>query len=187
MKHKQYRRLATLALLTALPLTAVSAPATKPTPSVERGAYLVKTMGCHNCHTPWKMGPRGPEPDMTRALSGHPANIVLPPPPALPPGMWNWMGAATNTAYAGAWGVSYAANLTPDTETGLGKWSAETFIATMKTGRREGKGRHLLPPMPYPDVAALNDGDMRALHAYLQSIPAVRNLVPTPVDPVEKK
>ena len=55
---------------------------------VERGAYLVTTMGCNDCHTPWKMGPRGPEPDMTRALTGHPADMVMPPAPALPPGPW---------------------------------------------------------------------------------------------------
>src|SRR5688572_190932 len=62
---------------------------------VERGAYLVRTMGCHDCHTPWKLGPRGPEPDMSRALTGHPAETIMPPPPALPPGPWTWLGAAT--------------------------------------------------------------------------------------------
>ena len=41
--------------------------------------YLVGAMGCNDCHTPWKLGPKGPEPDMTRALSGHPADFVMPP------------------------------------------------------------------------------------------------------------
>ncbi len=153
--------------------------------AIERGAYLVRTMGCHDCHTPWKMGPKGPEPDMSRALTGHPADMVMPPPPALPPGPWVWMGSATNTAFAGPWGVSFTANLTPDPETGLGKWTAETFIATMKTGRHEGKGRPLLPPMPWPVVGALNDADIRALFAYLQSLEPVHNRVPAPVDPPE--
>ena len=58
------------------------------------------------------------------------------------------MGAATNTAFAGPWGVSFTANLTPDKETGLGKWTEEMFIATMRTGRHQGKGRPMLPPMP---------------------------------------
>ena len=40
------------------------------------GKYLVDTSGCHDCHTPWHMGPNGPEPDMSRALSGHPQDIV---------------------------------------------------------------------------------------------------------------
>jgi hypothetical protein len=96
-----------------------------------------------------------------------------------------WIGAATNTAFAGPWGVSFAANLTPDPETGLGKWTPEMFIATMKTGRHEGKGRPILPPMPYFVVAKLTDEDIRDLFAYLQSLPPVRNRVPAPVDPPE--
>jgi hypothetical protein len=152
---------------------------------IERGGYLVRTMGCNDCHTPWKMGPKGPEPDMTRALTGHPADLVMPPPPTLPEGPWVWMGAATNTAFAGPWGVSFTMNLTPDKETGLGNWTEEMFIAAMKTGRHEGKGRPILPPMPYFVVAQLNDQDIRALFAYLQSLPPVRNRVPAPIDPPE--
>ena len=152
---------------------------------VEHGAYMVRTMGCNDCHTPWKLGPRGPEPDMSRALTGHPADMVMPPPPALPPGPWMWMAAATNTAFAGPWGVSFTANLTPDPDTGLGKWTEEMFIATMRTGRHEGKGRPLMPPMPYQIIGALNDEDIRDLFAYLQSLPPVRNRVPAPIDPPE--
>ncbi|MDP1570027.1 MAG: c-type cytochrome [Vicinamibacterales bacterium] len=153
--------------------------------AVERGAYLVKTMGCHDCHTPWTMGPRGPEPDMSRALTGHPADFVMPPPPPLPPGPWLWLGAATNTAFAGPWGVSFTANLTPDKETGLGNWTAETFIAMLKTGRHEGKGRAVLPPMPVQVYAELTEEDMRAVFAYLQSLAPVHNRVPQPIDPPE--
>jgi cytochrome c553 len=154
---------------------------------VERGAHLVRTMGCNDCHTPWKVGPRGPEPDMSRALTGHPQDLVMPTPPALPPGPWTWMAAGTNTAFAGPWGVSFTANLTPDPETGLGKWTEAMFIETMKTGRHEGKGRKLLPPMPFPIIAALSDEDMRSLFAYLQSLPPVRNRVPQPIDPPETR
>ena len=152
---------------------------------IERGAYLVRTMGCNDCHTPLKMGPRGPEPDMSRALTGHPADLVMPAPPQLPPGPWAWVGAATNTAFAGPWGVSFTANLTPDPDTGLGKWTEEMFIATMKTGRHEGKGRPILPPMPYFIIGALNDQDIKSLFAYLQSLTPVRNRVPQPIDPPE--
>jgi mono/diheme cytochrome c family protein len=95
------------------------------------------------------------------------------------------MGAATNTAFAGPWGVSFAANLTPDKETGLGAWTEEMFIATMRTQRHQGKGRALLPPMPASMIANLNDEDLKALFAYLQSLTPVRNRVPTPVDPPE--
>ena len=159
--------------------------AADPNPAIARGAYLVRAMGCNHCHTPFKMGPNGPEPDMSRELSGHPEALTMPPAPKLPEGPWVWTAAGTNTAFAGPWGVSFTANLTPDPETGLGRWTAETFIATMRTGRHEGKGRHLLPPMPFENIAALNDDDVRALFAYLQSLKPLRNRVPAPIDPPE--
>jgi hypothetical protein len=178
--------------LTALSGAIASAVSTAESPStpndparIERGAYLVRTMGCNDCHTPWKMGPNGPEQDMSRALTGHPEDLVLPPPPVLPPGPWIGTMSATNTAFAGPWGISYTMNLTPDSETGLGDWTEEMFIQTMRTGRHEGKGRQLKPPMPWFIVGALNDEDIKSLWAYLRSLKAVRNRVPQPVDPPE--
>ena len=106
------------------------APGMPPTGAdrVARGAYLVSAMGCNDCHTPFKDGPKGPEPDMSRALTGHPADLVMPPAPSLPRGPWTWSGAVTNTAFAGPWGVSFTANLTPDVETGLGAWTDVTTL-----------------------------------------------------------
>jgi hypothetical protein len=153
---------------------------------VERGAYLVTMMGCNDCHTPWKMGAQGPEPDMMRALTGHPQDMVMPPPPAAA-GPWIWHGAATNTAFAGPWGVSFTANLTPDRETGLGSWSEEMFIATMRTARHQGKGRPILPPMPVKMIGKANDEDLKSIFAYLQSLPPVKNKVPAPIDPPEAR
>jgi hypothetical protein len=43
---------------------------------VAHGEYLVKTGGCNDCHTPWKMGDNGPEPDMSKMLMGHPAGLA---------------------------------------------------------------------------------------------------------------
>jgi hypothetical protein len=149
---------------------------------VERGAYLVGMMGCNDCHTPWKMGPQGPEPDMTRALTGHPQDVVMPPAPAAS-GPWIWHGGATNTAFAGPWGVSFTANLTPDKETGLGTWTEEMFIATMRTARHQGKGRPILPPMPVKMIGRANDEDLKSIFAYLQSLAPVKNKVPAPVEP----
>ena len=153
---------------------------------VERGAYLVGMMGCNDCHTPWKLGPQGPEPDMTKALTGHPQDMVMPPPPPAS-GPWTWHGGATNTAFAGAWGVSFTANLTPDPETGLGKWTEDMFLATMRTARHQGKGRPILPPMPVKMIGKANDEDLKSIFAYLQSLPPVKNRVPAPVDPPEAK
>lgn len=150
---------------------------------VARGEYLVTFGGCHDCHTPWKMGANGPEPDMTRALSGHPESMAMPPAPKMPPGPWMASVAATMTAWAGPWGTSFTANLTPDKETGLGTWTVTTFIETLRNGRHMGRGRPLLPPMPYQNVAKLTDDDLGALFAYLQSLPPIKNRVPQPVPP----
>src|SRR3954466_15938389 len=147
---------------------------------VERGAHLVASMGCGDCHTPMKMGPKGPEKDLERALTGHPAEAVMPPPPP-PSGPWLWHGSATGTAFAGPWGVSFTANLTPDKETGLGNWTEEMFIATARTGRHQGKGRPVLPPMPIQILAALEDEDIKSVFAYLQSLAPVKNKVPAPI------
>jgi mono/diheme cytochrome c family protein len=152
---------------------------------VVRGKYLVDIMGCHDCHTPWKIGPNGPEMDMSRALTGHPQELNMPPAPALPAGPWMATFGATMTAWSGPWGTSFTMNLTPDKETGLGDWTEEQFIATMKTGRDRGKGRPLLPPMPYFNLGKLSDEDIRSVFAYLQSLPPVKNRVPQPIDPPE--
>ena len=154
---------------------------------IARGKYLVDIMGCHDCHTPMKMGPKGPEWDMTRALSGHPEEAVMPPAPALPPGPWVATISGTFTAFSGPFGTSFTKNLTPDKETGLGDWTVEEFIATMQTGRERGKGRPVLPPMPVQNLKALSDSDIRALFAYLQSIPAIKNRNPQPIEAPEGK
>jgi hypothetical protein len=151
--------------------------------TVARGQYLVKIAACNDCHTPWKVGPNGPEPDMTRMLSGHDESMTLPPAPRLPPGPWLVTAAATNTAWSGPWGVSYTANLTPDPETGLGKWTLRNFVDTIRTGRHMGRGRPVLPPMPIPMYRNFTDEDLEAIYTYLRTIPAIRNRVPEPLPP----
>ena len=173
---------ATASPASASPAPQADAPAT-PLDQIARGKYMVTVCGCNDCHTPLKMGEAGPEPDMSRMLSGHPESLVMPPAPKLPPGPWGISAAATLTAWSGPWGVSFTANLTPDKETGLGKWTARTFTDTIRTGRHQGRGRPLLPPMPIPMYKHLTDEDLNAIFAYLQSIPAVRNKVPEPRPP----
>ena len=147
-----------------------------------RGEYLVKSVGCGDCHTPMKLGPSGPEPDMTRMLSGHPESMVMPPAPA-PSGPWMASVGATMTAWSGPWGVSYTANLTPDRETGLGKWTEQQFVDAIRSGRHMGRGRPILPPMPWTALSNLTDADLKAVFAYLRTIPAVSNRVPDPQPP----
>lgn len=153
------------------------APAAKGSKAVQRGEYLVRITGCNDCHTPMKMGPQGPAPDMTQMLSGHPAAMQLPPPPA-PVGPWMVSFTATNTAFAGPWGVTYAMNLTPDKDTGIGNWTEQNFIQAMRTGKHMGQGRPIMPPMPWQNVAAMTDEDIKAVFAYLKSVPAIKNQVP---------
>jgi mono/diheme cytochrome c family protein len=148
--------------------------------SVARGKYLVTAMGCHDCHTPAKMGPNGPEPDMSHALGGHPASLTVPPPPG-PSGPWIGSVTGTFTAWSGPWGVSYTANLTPDKATGLGEWTEQQFVDTIRTGRRQGRGREILPPMPWPAFKNLNDADLKAIFAYLRTVTPIENKVPEPV------
>ena len=148
---------------------------------VNRGRYLVEAMGCHDCHTPKKMGPQGPELDMSRALSGHPEQAPLPAPPKLPAGPWIATTSWDLTAWSGPWGISYPVNLTPDENTGLGIWTEEMFIQTMRTGRHMGVARPILPPMPWQSLNSLDDGDLKAVYAYLRSLPPIKNRVPPAV------
>jgi cytochrome c553 len=154
---------------------------------VKRGEYLVNFGGCNDCHSPKVMTPNGPAPDKALLLSGHRADAQLPPiPPGVvggSPGQWAALTNADLTAWVGPWGTSYAANLTPDKATGLGGWTAELFIKTMRTGKHLGVGRPLLPPMPWYDLAGLSDADLRAIFAYLRSLKPIHNPVPAPVPP----
>ena len=118
---------------------------------VERGAYLVNTvMTCHNCHTP--MGPNGPQFD--RGLSG---GLRFDEPP---------------------FDVT-APNITPDPDTGIGKWSADEIKKTLVTGVRP-NGVPLAPVMPTDFYKVLTAKDLDAIAAYLKSVKPVSNAVPAP-------
>lgn len=70
---------------------------------VARGRYLVAVGGCNDCHTPLKMSDKGPVPDTTEMLSGHPQDLKMPVPPK-PQGPWVASIDQTFTAFAGPWG-----------------------------------------------------------------------------------
>jgi mono/diheme cytochrome c family protein len=156
--------------------------------AVKRGEYLARIGGCHDCHTP-KILAAGAAPalDTSRLLSGHPENVPYPTWMSQDPNEANALVLTTPmlTAWAGPWGVSFAVNLTPDKATGLGEWSEETFIRALRTGKHQGQanGRDILPPMPWSDYKDATDEDLKAIWAYLRSIPAVTNRVPSPLSP----
>ncbi len=149
---------------------------------IDRGKYLVETMGCHDCHSPKRMGPNGPELDPDRLLSGHPAGSTLPP---VPKDVAGWaLFSMDLTAAVGPWGTSFSANLTSD-ETGIGNWTEEQFKRSITKGLYKGLegSRPLLPPMPWQNLVNLKDEDIHAIFTYLKSTRPVENMVPPPIPP----
>ena len=157
----------------------------QPMSQLERGKYLVTVAGCNDCHTPKIFTAAGPVFDTTRLMAGHPAGSPLPEVPKGVIGPDGW-GALTNghlTAWAGPWGVSFSANLTPDRKTGIGDWPEELFIETLRTGKFMGMSRDILPPMPWQTIGQMTDEDLKAMFAYLKSLPPIENQVPAPLPP----
>jgi mono/diheme cytochrome c family protein len=152
---------------------------------IARGEYLIAAGTCSDCHTPKTFTPKGPVPDMSRNLSGAPADIKIPPIPAgvISPAGWGALGTNDMTAWAGPWGVSFAANLTPDKATGIGACTEAAFVKSLRTGKHKGVLRDILPPMPWQGLAKLTDDDLKAMFAYLQSLKPIQNKVPDPVPP----
>ncbi len=116
---------------------------------LERGRYLMNgVVACGNCHTP--MGPNGPQ--MDRELAG-------------------------GLEFREAPFTAYASNLTPDPETGIGRWSDQQIVSAIREGKRP-DGSIIGPPMPIGLYRGISDGDARAIVAYLRSLKPVRNAVP---------
>jgi len=151
---------------------------------INRGEYLVNIIGCQDCHSPKRMGERGPEAIKELMFSGYPSERVLPEisTNALQKG-WIQMNEDF-TAFAGPWGVSFAANLTSD-DTGIGSWKLEQFKTALKKGKFKGleNGRDLLPPMPWQNFVNLTDEDLKAMFYYFKNTKPVNNVVPAPKPP----
>lgn len=154
----------------------------------EWGHHLVSMGGCNDCHTPKVMTNMGPMPDTTMYLAGHSASV---PPPQVNRTEIESKGLiVTNdlSVWIGPWGISYAANLTPDA-TGTGSWSEAQFLRVFHGGKSKGieGNRPLLPPMNFVAEGlshAASDEELKAVFAYLKSVKPVHNLVPAPVGPV---
>ena len=163
--------------------TAEEPEAMTPEEMIKHGEYLVTLGGCNDCHTPKIMTEKGPEMDMSRMLSGHPAYAMLAPYDTTMIGPWILFYNQL-TAAVGPWGTSYAANLTPH-ETGIANLTEETFLKIFKTGKHLGmdNGRPIMPPMPWDQVAKFKEEDQKAIFAYLKSIAPVDNKVPAYTPP----
>jgi hypothetical protein len=152
---------------------------------VKWGEHLLKAGGCGDCHTPKKMGPMGPVDDSSLMLSGHPSQFPLPDFDRSILEAKGMVASQTLTFWMGPWGVSFSANLTPDS-TGILAWSEEQFIIALREGFSKGiKGnRHLLPPMPIEATKNFTYDEIKAMFAYLRTVKPIKNAVPQPMPPV---
>src|SRR5687767_12661670 len=139
-------------------LLGAAAPASAET-QIERGQYLAHIMDCGGCH---HTGAFTPQPNLATPLAGSDIGFEI-------PGM----------------GVFYPPNLTPDQETGIGKWTDAEIITAITTGARP-DGRQLAPMMPYMSYAHISADDAAALVAYLRSLKPVAHKVPGPFGPNDK-
>jgi len=145
----------------ALALLCLAASTTDASAQVtaKRGEYLATIMACADCHTP---GLFLGKPDFARTLGGSEVGFMV-------PGL----------------GIFYPPNLTPDAETGLGRWSEADIVKALRTGIRP-DGRELAPSMPWRAYAKATDADIRAVAAYLKSLKPVKNQVPPVTGPNQK-
>ena len=143
-------RRAGIALAVTASVSFVTAAAEEP---LERGIYLMQGLAaCGNCHT--TLGPDGPVPGME--LAGMADFFELPE------------------------FKIHTPNITPDPETGIGKWTDEQIIDAIRMGQHP-DGSILGPFMPFHLYRSLSDTDVKAIVAYLRQVPPVRHEVPRSV------
>jgi mono/diheme cytochrome c family protein len=157
------------ALATAVVAFAATVPAKKPAAApakstssasakeakIAKGKKLVMTSGCQDCHTP---GYLWGTPDWSRELAG------------------------SELGWSGPWGTTYARNLTPDPETGLGYYKEEEIVRAFRAGKRL-DGQPMMPPMPWQDYNAFTDDELGAIAAYLLSLRPITHQVPDRLPP----
>ncbi len=151
------------------------------------GEHLVLLGGCNDCHTPTKMGPKGPELAVDLLLSGAQEKT-----PSIIKDFdrksteAKGLMVARDNAFSGPWGVSFAANLTPDDSTGTGTWTEDRLVKVLREGKYHGlaESRDILPPMPWEMYKNMTNDEISAVFAYLKSIKPVKNHVPAPIPPV---
>lgn len=122
---------------------------------LERGSYLVNSVtGCPVCHTP--------RADLSW-LNGERADMYL-------------AGGSVFDMPTENFKISIP-NITPDPETGIGKWTDDQILRALRDGIHRDEDRLMLPPMPFYMYNTMSDEDARAIVAYLRSVPPVKNKV----------
>src|SRR5208283_3839933 len=131
-------------------LLGLTAPALADDAQIARAKYIVSIAGCSDCHTPGGMLGNS---DMKRYLGGSDVGFSIP-----------------------GQGVFVGGNLTPDADTGLGKWTADQIVTAIRKGKRP-DGSELSGVMPSASFAHLTDDDVYAIAALLKSLPPVSNKI----------
>ena len=137
---------------------------------IARGRYIATAIQGCGCHTREKS-------DGSKDESWHYAGSPNPAPPAGPPANAGWSSPR--------WKKIYARNITPDSATGIGKWSEADFMRAMRTGITP-DGRLLDLQMPWDAFQKITDRDLKSLWAYLKTIKPIKN-TPPPNIPGERK
>ena len=140
-------------LVNTMPLKGTPEVLPSASKQVEYGAYLVRSAACIDCHTRQDKG-----------------NLV--------PGM----EFAGGSPYKVPSGTVFSANITPDKESGIGKWTKEQFIARFKSygnpaGIKNVGDRDMQTIMPWTMYAGMKDSDLEAIYAYLQTVKPISNRV----------
>jgi mono/diheme cytochrome c family protein len=121
---------------------------------LERGHYIATALsGCVYCHSPHDWN-----------APGHP--IVA-----------SMLGAGGVLPFANLPGRIVGPNLTPDPETGAGRWTDDQFARAIREGVGH-DGRALFPMMPYPHYRNMSDEDLASVVVFFRSLPPVRNALP---------
>lgn len=148
--------------------------------NIKEGERLVASLDCEICHSPKRMGPKGPEVIPELRFGGHQAGNELPPYDEKTVKSGWVLFAPDFTSVIGPWGQSYAGNISSDS-TGIGMWKEEQFKKVIREGKFKGldNNRPILPPMPWEAYKNLTDDEISKVFAFLKSTNPVKNVVPT--------
>ncbi len=161
MKNKKFLSIFALAVLAVFSGSGLAIAQTKEE-LLSRGKYIFTAIQGCGCHTSRN---RDGSYNMNMYLAGAPSN----PPPKGPPPNTGWRNAR--------WKRLYAKNITPDPETGIGKWTESDFITAMRTGLTP--DRKILDPfMPWGHFKGITDRDLKAMWAYLRTVKPIKSKVP---------
>ena len=140
-----------------IPQPSAPKPANAPddaTDPIAHGEYLSTLMHCSACHTPFK---KDGSPDLAKMFAG---------------------GFEMNLPMLGK-GTLIASNITPDPDTGIGKWTEEQLAQSLKTMVRPNGKMIVGPMMIYQALwSQLDDKDLHAVAAFFKKVPAVKHAVP---------